>query len=51
MKGRVLLSAGSRPYISVKIPSALEPLAVLEETLKLMQEPAEAPSKPQGGKQ
>ena len=39
MKGRVLLSAGSRPYISVKIPSALEPLTVLEDTLKLMQEP------------
>lgn len=35
MKGRVLLNAGSKPYISVKLMNQ-PPLDVLEETLKLM---------------
>lgn len=35
MKGRVLLSAGSRPYISVNL-SGHSPLDVLGETLKIM---------------
>jgi transcription-repair coupling factor (superfamily II helicase) len=33
MRGRVMVNAGSRPYISVKIPAGTEPLAALEETL------------------
>ncbi len=37
MKGRVMLSAGSRPYISVAL-SGKEPLDVLEDTLKIMDE-------------
>lgn len=37
MKGRVMLSAGSRPYISVAL-SGKEPLDVLENTLKIMDE-------------
>ena len=36
MKGRVMLSAGSRPYISVAL-AGKEPLEVLEDTLKAMQ--------------
>jgi transcription-repair coupling factor (superfamily II helicase) len=37
MKGRVMLSVGSRPYISVAL-SGKEPLEVLEDTLQAMQE-------------
>ncbi|MBR4889150.1 MAG: hypothetical protein IKU17_08405, partial [Clostridia bacterium] len=37
MKGRVMLSVGSRPYISVAL-SGKEPLEVLEDTLQTMQE-------------
>ena len=33
MRGRVMVNAGSRPYVSVKIPSGETPLVVLEETL------------------
>ena len=40
MNGRVLLSAGSQPYISVKIgPEA--PLAVLTGILKIMEQTTE----------
>lgn len=36
MHGRVMLSAGTKPYISVKILSGQEPLNVLEETLAVL---------------
>lgn len=36
MHGRVMLNAGAKPYISVKIPSGTPPLDVLEETLALL---------------
>ena len=41
MKGRVMLNAGAKPYVCVKIPSGADPVAVLEETLSLL-EPAAA---------
>ena len=36
MRGRVMVNAGSRPYISVKIPSGMEPLDVLDDTLTVL---------------
>jgi transcription-repair coupling factor (superfamily II helicase) len=36
MRGRVMVNAGTKPYISVKIPAGKEPLAVLEETLGIL---------------
>lgn len=40
MKGRVLLNAGSKPYISIKLKNQ-DPLTVLEDALKLMSDEAE----------
>ncbi|MDR0314603.1 MAG: transcription-repair coupling factor, partial [Oscillospiraceae bacterium] len=36
MKGRILVSAGSKPYISVKIPAAHKPLKILTEVFDVM---------------
>ena len=36
MRGRVMVNAGTKPYVSVKIPAGGEPLAVLEETLGIL---------------
>jgi transcription-repair coupling factor (superfamily II helicase) len=36
MRGRVMLNAGARPYVSVKVPDGAEPLDVLEQTLALL---------------
>ena len=36
MNGRVLLSAGSRPYLSVKLRRGQSPLKALEEVLGVM---------------
>ncbi len=36
MRGRVMVNAGTKPYVSVKIPAGGEPLAVLEETLAVL---------------
>ena len=50
MRGRVMVNAGSRPYISVKIPSGKEPLDVLDETLTVLggeEEASQASSAPQ----
>lgn len=43
MKGRVLLSAGSRPYISVRLGKD-SPLDTLSETLKIMKENESTPA-------
>lgn len=40
MKGRVLLSAGSRPYISVKLANS-DPIDLLSDTLRIMSTAAE----------
>ena len=40
MKGRVLLNAASKPYISVNLKGQ-NPLSVLEDSLKLMCDEAE----------
>ena len=50
MHGRVMLSAGTKPYISVKIPSGEEPLKVLEEVLTVLsgKPDAESDSKKDG---
>lgn len=36
MRGRVMLNAGTKPYISVKIPAGTEPLETLRDTLSLL---------------
>jgi transcription-repair coupling factor (superfamily II helicase) len=36
LRGRVMVSAGARPYISVKIPKDTEPLATIREALAAM---------------
>ncbi len=37
LKSRVMVSAGSRPYISVRLPADGDPLSALEETLKALE--------------
>jgi transcription-repair coupling factor (superfamily II helicase) len=50
MHGRVMLSAGTKPYISVKIPSGQKPLNVLEETLAVLSgKPAAEPNSKKDG--
>ncbi len=36
MRGRVMVNAGAKPYLSVKVPAGAQPLAVLEETLSVL---------------
>jgi len=36
MRGRVLVSAGSKPYISIKVPIAQQNVAVLKESLMIL---------------
>ncbi|WBY63898.1 transcription-repair coupling factor [Thermocaproicibacter melissae] len=36
MRGRVMVNAGTKPYISVTVPKGQEPVAVLEKTLSIL---------------
>ena len=46
MRGRVMVNAGTKPYISVKIPADGDPLAILEKTLAVLGgEPEPTPRK------
>ena len=36
MRGRVMVNAGTKPYVSVKVPAGKEPLGVLEEALRVL---------------
>ena len=46
MKGRVLLNAGSRPYLSIKLKGEETPVALIKQVLSLLAEGAagEAPA-------
>ena len=37
LRGRVMVSAGSKPYITVKIPKGAEPLDTIREALAAME--------------
>ncbi len=43
LKSRVMISAGSRPYISVRLLPSGDPLATLEEVLRLLQNAPDSP--------
>ena len=44
MRGRVMVNAGAKPYLSIKIPEGGDPLAVLEQTLSLLSDAKPKPS-------
>jgi transcription-repair coupling factor (superfamily II helicase) len=46
MRGRVMVNAGTKPYVSVTVPKGQEPIAVLEETLSVLGEDSGANSHP-----
>ena len=45
MRCRVMVNAGTKPYVSVKVPAEQEPLSVLEETLGILGGESETPER------